>query len=128
VTIRASELLPSPLAVTGIVDIDIPSRTLAVRLSELESGYSKLWWRESHAALKAAERNGWRGHRTVYVSTPTASDVAHAVPGDYQMLLVRFPAGVSAFTELVGKPGLTALVSIDRSAGRFMGVKFLHRP
>jgi hypothetical protein len=64
----------------------------------------------------------------VYVSTPTASDVAHAVPGDYQMLLVRFPAGVSAFTELVGKPGLTALVSIDRSAGRFMGVKFLHRP
>jgi hypothetical protein len=53
VTIRASELLPSPLAVTGIVDIDIPSRTLAVRLSELESGYSKLWWRESHGALKS---------------------------------------------------------------------------
>ena len=124
----ATTPVPSPLAVTGIVDIDIPSRVLAVRLSELESGYSKLWWRESHAALKAAERIGWRLHRTVYVSTPTASDVAHAVPGDYQMLLVRFPSGVSAFTELVGKPGLTALVSIDRSSGHFMSVKFLNRP
>jgi hypothetical protein len=128
VTLYATEKVPQPLAVTGIVDLDIPNRTLAVRLSELESGYSKLWWRESHAALKAAERNGWRGHRTVYVSTPTASDVAHAVPGDYQMLLVRFPAGVSAFTELVGRPGLTSIVSIDRSSGHFVGVKFLHRP
>jgi hypothetical protein len=64
----------------------------------------------------------------VYASTPTASDVAHAVPGDFQMVLFRFPAGNSAFTELVGKPGLTALVTVDRSAGRFVAVKFLHRP
>jgi hypothetical protein len=44
------------------------------------------------------------------------------------MLLVRFPSGVQAFAELVGKPGLSALVSIDRSSGRFMGVRFLNRP
>jgi hypothetical protein len=128
VVTTATTPVPSPLAVTGIVDIDIPNRTLAVRLSELESGYSKLWWRESHAALKAAELNGWRSHRTVYASTPTASDVAHAVPGDYQMLLFRFPSGEASFVQLVGRAGLIAIVVLDRSAGRFVSVKFLHRP
>jgi hypothetical protein len=52
VTLYTTEKVLQPLAVTGIVDIDIPTRTLAVRLSELASGYSKLWWREGHAALE----------------------------------------------------------------------------
>jgi hypothetical protein len=64
----------------------------------------------------------------LYASAPGASDVAHATQDDYGMLLVRFPSGVQAFAELVGKPGLSPLVSIDRSSGRFMGVRFLNRP
>jgi hypothetical protein len=30
--------------------------------------------------------------------------------------------------QLVGRAGLTAIVVLDRSAGRFVSVKFLHRP
>ncbi|HEY6688335.1 MAG TPA: hypothetical protein VI094_19245 [Propionibacteriaceae bacterium] len=127
-TVRAQERVPAPVVVDGTADIDIPSRTLAVRVSERESGYNRLWWREAHTALKAAEESGWRSHRAVYASAPGASDVAHATPGDYGMLLVRFQSGMQAFAELVGKPGLSALVSIDRSSGRFMGVRFLNRP
>jgi hypothetical protein len=128
VTVRAAERVPSPVAVDGTVDIDIPSRTLAVRVSERESGYNRLWWREAHTALTTAEETGWRNHRAVYASAPGASDVAHATPGDYRMLLVRFPSGVSAFAELVGKPGLVALVTVDRNSGPFIGVSFKHRP
>jgi hypothetical protein len=99
-----------------------------VRVSERESGYSRLWWREAHTALRQAEQNGWRSHRAVWASTGDAYQVAHATPGDYGMLLCRFPPGEAAFQNLVSKPNLSALVSIDRSSGRFTGVTFLHRP
>jgi hypothetical protein len=126
-SVRAAERVPSPVVVDGTVDIDVPSRTLAVRVSERESGYNRMWWKEAHTALRSADEDGWRNHRYVYASAPGASNVAHAVPGDYRMLLVRFPSGVSAFAELVGKPGLSATVAIDRSSGRFMNVKFSNK-
>jgi hypothetical protein len=128
VTVRAAERVPSPVAVDAVVDIDTPNRTLVLRVSERETGYNRLWWREAHTALKAAEQDGWRTHRHVWASAPNAYRVAHAVPGDYQMLLVRFPTGVSAYAELVGRPGLVALVTVDRNSGRFMGVSFSNRP
>jgi hypothetical protein len=111
-----------------VVDIDTPNRTLVLRVSERESGYNRLWWREAHTALRSADQDGWRNHRRVYASTSTAYQVAHAVPGDYGMLLVRFPSGEPSFAQLVGKPGLTALVTVDRNSGHFVGVKFLNRP
>src|SRR4029453_4157586 len=46
-------------------------------------------------------------------STPSARQVAHGVPGDYGTLLFHFPAGVTAYAELVSKPGLTAIVTLD---------------
>ena len=127
-SVRAAERVPSPVVVDGTVDIDVPSRTLAVRVSERESGYNRMWWKEAHTALRSADEDGWRNHRYVYASAPGASNVAHAVPGDYRMLLVRFPSGEPSFAQLVGKPGLTALVTVDRNSGHFVGVKFLNRP
>jgi hypothetical protein len=50
------------------------------------------------------------------------------VAGPYQSLVAHFPAGEQAFQQLIGKPGLFAFVSVDRSTGRFIGVKFLNRP
>jgi hypothetical protein len=49
-----------------------------VQVSERESGYNRLWWKEAHTALKAAEQNGWRNHRAVWASTSDAYQVAHA--------------------------------------------------
>lgn len=36
--VAAEAVIPHPLIVDAVVDVDIPSRTLAVRLSELEQG------------------------------------------------------------------------------------------
>jgi hypothetical protein len=49
-------------------------------------------------------------------------------PADFSMLLVNFPVGVAGYAELISKPGLVAIATVDRSSGRFLGVKFLHRP
>jgi hypothetical protein len=101
----ATETIPQPLIVDAVVDIDTPSRTLAVRLSENEQGYGRLLWKEAHAALVKAEQSGWvTGTPTLYASAPSAEKVAWATPGDFGMLLFRFPSGVAAFAELIGKP------------------------
>jgi hypothetical protein len=128
VTVQAKERLPQPVVVTGVVDIEVPSRTLAVRLSELEKGYGRRLWREAHAALVRSEESGWRtGPPTLWASAEGALRVAHVTPGDFGMLLARFPQGEAAFSGLVGKPGLTAAVGIDRSTHLFISVRFKHR-
>jgi hypothetical protein len=43
-------------------------------------------------------------------------------------LLVHFSSGEQAFQNLIGKPGLFAFVSVDRSTGRFICVKLGNRP
>jgi hypothetical protein len=126
-TLYATERLPSPVVVDGVVDYDTATRTLAVRLSELEQAGGRTLWKECHAALRRSEEAGWRGqHPIVYASAPGAFQVAHATPGDFGMLLVRFPPGVAAFSELIGKPRLAARVAMDRSSRRFISVNFKH--
>jgi hypothetical protein len=49
-TTAATEVVVSPLIVDAVVDIDTPSRTLAVRLSEREQGIPRMLWKEAHAA------------------------------------------------------------------------------
>jgi hypothetical protein len=65
---------------------------------------------------------------TVWASAPGAFQVAPVYAGDHLSLLVQFPPGETSFSQLIGKPGLFAWVSVDRSTGRFIGVKFSHRP
>jgi hypothetical protein len=124
VSLFATEKLPQPVVITGVVDRDLPSRSLSVRPSELSSGYEKLNWRTAHQALVQAQETGWRSGGTVYASAPGAFQVAHVLPGPYLSLEVHFPSGVEAFSQLVRKPGLFAFVSVDRSTGTFIGVKF----
>jgi hypothetical protein len=77
--------------------------------------------------LVKAQGNGWlTGPRTLYASAPSAERVAWALPGDFQMLLFRFPQGVAAFAELVGKPRLVARVGIDRCSARFINVRLFN--
>ena len=99
-----------------------------MRLPETASGYQQLWWRQAHQQLKAAVETGWRDHPYVYASTPSAYQVAHVQPADFSMLTVHFPVGTAGFSELISKPGLYAIVTVDRDSSRFSTVKFLHRP
>ena len=123
-SLSATETLPRPLIAVGVVVADFASRTLSVRLSDLESGYSRLLYREAFQALKLDFEAGRPG-LPVYASAPGAFHVAHAVPGDFGILLFRFQDG--PYRELVGKPGLTASIVLDRSTRRFITVTFKHK-
>lgn len=61
----ATERVPQPVVMTGVVGRDLPARTLTVRLSELASGYERLHWKTAHQALRRAEETGWRTSQTV---------------------------------------------------------------
>jgi hypothetical protein len=123
--LAATERLPSPLAAIGVVTVDVAARTLFVRLSDLETGHAQSLYRQSFQALKAAEEKGSAG-AAVWASTPSSDRVAFAQAGDGGLLKFTFPPGEPAFVELVGRPGLAAIVVVDRSACRFLSVKFRH--
>ena len=127
-TTVATEVIPQPLIVDAVVDIDTLSRTLAVRLSEREQGIPRMLWKEAHAALVKAEQSGWlTGLPTLYASAPSADKVAWATPGRFGVLLFSFPKGEAAFAELIGKPRLVARVGIDRSSAHFINVRLFHQ-
>jgi hypothetical protein len=50
------------------------------------------------------------------------------LPGDAGTLKFHFyPGKDSAYSDLVGKPGLAAIVVLDRELCHFLNVKFRHR-
>lgn len=118
-SLYAREKLPQPLAVNGVVVTDVLARTLGVRLSELANGYSRMWWKTAHTALKAAAENGWSNHPFVWASIPGARQVAHVQPADFSMLSVHFPVGTAGFAELISRrcqvsqPRLTEIAYSD---------------
>jgi hypothetical protein len=131
VSLLARERLPQPHEATGVVSNDVSNRTLTVKLSDQANGYTKLLWREAFRALRSSEEGGWRNsHSTVYASTPQAYQVAHATAGNADfggMLKFAFSPSEQAYTKLIGSPGLTATVWIDRERHRFINVNFKHR-
>jgi hypothetical protein len=127
VSLYATESLPQPVVVGGVVFNDVAARTLVVRLSETASGYQSLIYQQAWQALRQAEESG-RGGQTVWAHSPDALQVAFATPGDYGTLLFHFPTGSgSAYQQLVSRPGLTASMGLNRSTNRFISVTFKHR-
>jgi hypothetical protein len=123
-----TEVVPSPVATDGVVFVDVATRTLVVRLPDAADGYTRRMWREGHAALVKAEQSGFRGGTpTVWAHTNQQRQVVYGLPGDRLTLRFTFYKGESVYADLVGKPGLTATVTLDRSAQRIMGVLFHHR-
>lgn len=122
-----TETVPQPMVLEAVVIPDALARAAAVRLPETAGGGDRMWWRTAHTAMRQAVENGWRNHSFVWASTPSVSDAVHVLPGDFQMLTATFPIGTAGFSELIGKP-VHALVSVDRSLGRFTRVSFLNRP
>ena len=131
-TLFATTPLPQPLAITAPVTVDFANMALIVRRPDAAGGSEKLLWREAHAALVQAEERGWPGGtRFVYGSAPGHSQFAHAAPGPNLTLLFPFAVGTpgaKVYAELVGRPGLFAFVTADKSARHFLGVTFRHRP
>jgi hypothetical protein len=57
-SLYATEKLPQPHLARGVVENDPASRTLSVRLSDHETGYGRLLWRQAFQALAAEEESG----------------------------------------------------------------------
>jgi hypothetical protein len=125
----ATTPVPQPLAADGVVFNDVGARTLHVRLSDQASGYTKLLWQQGWQALRRAEETGWRhGVTAVWASAPGARQIAHGLPGEGGTLKFTFHTSQPAYSALVSKPGLAAIVTVDRGTHRILGVKFLNRP
>jgi hypothetical protein len=126
----ATTPLPQPTAISAPVTADFANMALIVRRPEAAGGSEKLLWREAHAALVKAEELGWpRNTQFVWGSAPGHYQFAHAAPGPNLTLLFTFLPGTptaKVYAELVGKPGLYAFVTADKSARHFLGVAFKH--
>ena len=98
-----------------------------MRRPENASGYQKLSWRMAHEALVRAEQSGWStAVPFLYAHSAGGREIAYGLPGDNLTLLFHFPTGKREYGELVSQPGLAAFVTVDKSTGWFMGVRFLH--
>jgi hypothetical protein len=125
-----TEVMPRPKAITGSVFTDVIGRTLTVRQAEPASGYESALWRSAWSALRRAHAAGWPegGAPWVFADALKSYRVVHGVPADGGALSFTWPVGSAGFAELVGRPGLYALVTVDIGTHYFRSVKFLHRP
>lgn len=128
----ATTPLPQPLAISAPVTVDFANMALVVRRPDAAGGYERLLWREAHQALVKAEELGWPAS-TPFVwgnapgTGPDSYQFAHATAGANLALLFGFTPGTEnarIYAQLVGKPGLYAFVTADKSARLFMGVTF----
>jgi hypothetical protein len=86
-------------------------------------------WQQGWQQLRRSEESGWPkdGAPWVWASTPSAYQVVHGGAAENGSLKFHFPAGTAGYGELVGKPGLVAIVTVDRGTHHILGVKFLNR-
>jgi hypothetical protein len=117
------ERVPDPFRVDCVAFVDVADRSITLRVSDLESGYAKMWYRQAFRQLQTAEELGYSDHPTVWASTPSKAQVAWAVTTDtdFYRLKFSFPRGETAYQDLISKP-VTASVFVDRNSGRFMNV------
>jgi hypothetical protein len=126
----ATDPLPQPKAAVGVVFADPSSRTLTVRLSELEGGYAQALWREGWQALRLAQEAGWPlgGLPWVYADAPgSARRTIHGEPVEGGGLSFHWPVGTPGFAELISRAGLTSIVTMDIVTRRISTVRFLNR-
>jgi hypothetical protein len=117
------------MAVDGAVTADYEARTLAVRLPDTAGGHAMSLWRQAYGQLRAAEEAGWpASHPWFWGGAFGHRQLVHGKPGDGLQLVFHFPVGESAYSRLIGKPGLYAIVTIDRGLCQFMSCQFIQRP
>jgi hypothetical protein len=125
-----ADVVPQPLTIEAVVVNDFAARTLFVRLGDTVTGSAREAWQRGYNALRLLEDSGY-SRQTIpdlWASMKGADRISHAAAGDASMLKFFFEPGNTAYSQLVGKPRLYALVTVNRATGYFMGCKFLHRP
>jgi hypothetical protein len=129
VSLYVTEKLPQPLAIDAVVVNDFANRTLFCRLPDHLTGPGRIAWTNGWQALQLAEESGWRGNTPyLWAATKTAERVARATAGDAQTLKFFFGPNNQAYLQLIGKPGLAAIVTADRANKWFLRCLFLHLP
>jgi hypothetical protein len=128
--VTAVEALPQPQAIDAVVFVDAVTRTLTARLSDQAGGYERLLWTQAWQQLRRAEEAGWPidGAPWVFADLPGARQVVHGQPAEGGTLQFTFPVGTPGFAKLVSKPGVVAIVTVDRGTQRFLSCRFLNRP
>jgi hypothetical protein len=122
------EVLPRPVAVDGVVFHDVLTRTLSVRLSDKASGYERLLWTQAWQQQRRSQEAGWPLETPwLYADVPGAARVVHGLPAEGGMMAFHFPVGTAGYSQLISKPGLVALVTIDRATHQFLTCRFLNR-
>jgi len=126
--------LPDPLAADGVVVNDIATRTLVVKPAKAGS-YAGLLWREGHRKLMQADQ-GARTYqdlingnyaRDVWASGAGRREIARGKPAADGSLRFKFERGDATYRDLVSTPWLSAIVTVDKSAGSILGVRFRGR-
>jgi hypothetical protein len=127
--VTAAEALPQPQAIDGVVWIDAVERVLTVRLPDQVGGYEKFLWTQGWQQLRRAQEAGWPPDAApwVFADLPGAPQVAHAQPGEGGTLRFAVPPGTPGFAKLVSRPGVVAILTIDRGSQRFLSCRFLNR-
>jgi hypothetical protein len=103
-------VVPQPLAINAVVVNDFANRTLFCRLPDVLTGPGRIAWTNGWQSLQLAEENGWGGAPPLWAATRTAERVARVTAGDAQTLKC-FEPGNAAYSQLIGKPGLYAIVT-----------------
>ena len=124
----AVEAMPRPLAISAVVFHDFAARILSVRPGDQASGYEKLLWREAWQQQRRSREAGWppNGAPWVYADVPGAPQVVHGLPAEGGLMAFHFPVGTAGYSELISRPGVIALVTIDRGTHQFLSCRFLH--
>jgi hypothetical protein len=128
VTVEA--VVPQPVALECVVFADYAARTLSVRLSDRASGYERQAWLQAWQSQRRSREAGWPvdGAPWLYADVPGARRVAHGLPGDGGVMSFHFPPGAAGYSALISKPGLVAIVTVDRSSQQFLTCRFLNQP
>jgi len=128
--VTATEALPQPRAIDAVVFHDVVSRTLSVRLSDRASGYERLLWTQAWQQQRRSREAGWPPGSApwLYADLPGAPQAVHGLPGDAGVMSFHFPVGTAGYSELISRPGLVAIVTIDRATHQFLTCRFLNRP
>jgi hypothetical protein len=122
--VTAVEVLPRPVAVDGVVFHDVLTRTLHVRLSDKASGYERLLWQQAWQQQRRSREAGWPIDGAPWlIAEPGA---VHGLPGDAGVMSFHFPVGTPGYSELISKPGLVAIVTVDRGTHQFLTCRFLN--
>jgi hypothetical protein len=127
--VTAVEALPQPQAIGATVFVDALTRTLTVRLPDLAGGYERLLWTQAWQQQRRSQEAGWPvdGAPWVFADLPGARKVVHGQPADGGTLRFTFPPGTPGFAQLISKPGVVAVVTVDRGTHQFLTCRFLNR-